>query len=103
MNRLAELDLSYRRAADRSGGLVGYATLNNIVLGVRQPVHYNEDTLRGISLALDVPLSRVREAAGEVPKTPTEFRLPKRASRLSPKQRRAILSMVDALLDQQSS
>ena len=98
-NRLAELDLSLRRAADKSGGLVSHAALNGIVLG-KHGGRYEERTLQGIALALDVPLSKVQKTA-ELDAGPsvTEFRLPKKAGRLTPKQRQAVLKMVDALLD----
>jgi len=102
-DRLAELDLSYRRAAARSGGLVSHATLNQLVLGRETVTGKSHKTLQGIALAIDLPLSVVAEAAGQTPKEPTEFRLPKKANKLSPKQRRAILAMVNALLDEQES
>jgi hypothetical protein len=98
---MAELDLSFRRAAARSGGLVSHATLNNIVLG-RHSGHFDDETLRGVALALDLAQSKVREAAGEDRQTPSEFRLPKKANRLTPAERAAILKMVDALLDAHS-
>lgn len=100
-NRLAELDLSYRRAAAKAGGLVSHSTLNQIVLGRVQFENRQEEVLRGIALAIDVPLSKVLEAAGEPPKLPTEFRLPKKANKLTPKQRKAILTMLDALLEEE--
>ena len=98
LDRMAELDLSYRGAAQRAGGLVSHATLNNIALGRHSGV-FDDDTLRGIALGLDLSLSAVRRAAGEKPTAPTEFRLPKKANRLTPAQRRAVLQVVDALLD----
>lgn len=100
VTRMAELDLSFRGASARSGGLVSHGTLNAITLG-RHSGHFDDETLRGIALALDLPQSKVREAAGMDPRTPTEFRLPKKANRLSPSERKAILAMVDALLDDQ--
>ena len=100
VGRMAELGLSFRGAAARSGGLVSHGTLNTIALG-RHSGHYDDETLRGVALALDLPLTKVREAAGLDRQSPTEFRLPKKANRLSPAQRKAILTMVDALLDDQ--
>jgi len=97
-DRMAELDLSFRRAAERGGGLVSHATLNNITLG-RHSTQFEDDTLRGIALALDLPLSQVREAASVSREPPTEFRLPKKANRLTHADRAAILKVVDALLD----
>jgi uncharacterized lipoprotein YbaY len=39
----------------------------------------------------------VKESGGGVP---VEFRLPKKADKLTPKQRKAVLAFVNALLDQ---
>lgn len=97
LDRMAELDLSFRRAADKSGGMVSSATLNKIAVG--KPVgRITDEVLQGVSLALDVPLSKVRTAAGEAATQPTEFRLPKKANKLSAKERKTVLSMVDAFL-----
>lgn len=101
VNRMNELDLSFRAAEQRSmaGGrpLVSRATLNKIALGRHRGV-FDDDTLHGIALALDLSQSVVRAAAGE-PAGQTEFRLPKKANRLTAGERAAILKMVDALLD----
>lgn len=97
-NRLAELDLTFRAASRKSGGLVSHASLNNIALG-KHTGGISDDVARGIALAIDVPLSEVLEAAGKSGVEPTEFRLPKRASQLTPAQRRLVLNMVNALLD----
>jgi hypothetical protein len=59
VNRMSELDLSFRGAAARSGGLVSHGTLNNIALG-RHSGNYDDETLRGIALAIDMPLTRGR-------------------------------------------
>lgn len=101
VNRMAELGLSYRSAAARSGGLVSHATINNIVKGTHAG-SFNDETLRGLALAVDVAQSRVREAAGMSRESPTEFRLPKKANKLTAQDRRAVLAMVDALLDHHS-
>ena len=97
VTRMAELGLSYRSAAARSAGLVSHSTLNNIVLGTHGGT-FDDETLHGIALAMDLPQSRVRDAAGASKEAPTEFRLPKKANKLSPTERRTILAMVDALL-----
>lgn len=98
VNRMNELGLSFRGVAQRSGGLVSHGTVNNIALGRHSGV-FDDDTLRGVALGLDLPLSKVREAAGRQRDQPSEFRLPKKANQLSPADRKAILAMVDALLD----
>lgn len=50
-----------------------------------------------ISLAIDMPVDQVLAAAGQ-PMTPGPFRLPKRADRLTSKERDLVISMVDVLL-----
>lgn len=99
LNRMSELDLSFREAAAKTGGIMSHATLNKVALGLHSG-NYAEDTLRGIALALDLPQSEVRKAAGLPPTAPSEFRLPAKANKLGPKDRKAILMMVEALLDE---
>lgn len=100
VNRMTELDLSLRDAEARSvvngRALVSRATINKITLG-RHSGTFDDDTIRGIALALGLSQDKVREAAGE-PKGQTEFRLPRRANALSEPERLAILKTVDALL-----
>ena len=104
-NRRSELDLSFRAAAEKSAVgtgparrlLVSHSTLARLEAGGGQGTKINDDTLQGVALALDLPLSKVREAAG-APAPHEEFRLPKKASQLTDAERKAILSMVDALL-----
>lgn len=96
-NRLAELELTYRAAAARSGGLVSHSTLHNITKG--RVGRMEDDTLRGIALAIDVPVSQVRDAAGRAAGSETEFRLPKKANLLTDSQRRAVIRMVNAMLE----
>jgi hypothetical protein len=96
--RMAELDLTYRRAAAKSGGKVSHATLNSIVTG-KHSWRLDESTVEGIALALDVSVEQVREASGQAAtSTATRFELPPRADRLGAKERKAVLAMVDALL-----
>lgn len=101
-NRRAELDLSLRAAADktidRTGRpLISHATISEIERGAHT-TNYADRTLQGLALALDLPLSKIREAAGVPVERPTEFRLPKKANQLTPAEQKAILQMVDALL-----
>lgn len=98
---LAELDrqgLSYREAAARSKGLISYSTLNVIATGSHAG-EISDRTLSGIALALDIPVRKVRQAYGRTAVEPAEFTLPDRSKHLSPKQRKAVLSMIDAFLD----
>ena len=100
-DRMAELDLSYRRAATSSGGRVSHATLNSIVTG-KHNWRLDESTVEGIAIALDLPISRVRRAAGMAERSNTsEFVLPDKARHLSAKNRRALLYMLEALLSEQ--
>lgn len=96
--RMAELGLSYRRAAAKSDGKVSHGTLNTIATG-RHSWRLDDSTLEGIALALDVPVATVRAAVGRAQRAPeTEFVLPQKANRLSHAERRAVLAMIDALL-----
>lgn len=95
---MSELALSYRRAAEKSGGLVSHGTLNSIVTG-RHSWKMDDRTMRGIATALEVDLAVVEAAVGRAVRVAeTEFVLPERARRLSPQERRAVVSMIDALL-----
>lgn len=97
-DELARQGLSYREAAARAKGLISYSTLNVIATG-KHAGEINDRTLSGIALALDVPVRKVREAYGMTGVEPAEFVLPDRAKYLTAKQRRTVLSMVDAFLD----
>jgi transcriptional regulator with XRE-family HTH domain len=96
IERRAELDLSLRDVAARSGGGVSAATLSMIESG-RHRWQFDDKTLRGIALGLDLPISKVRDAAdvaGEV----VEFRLPKRTEKLlTAADRRAIVAIAEQL------
>ena len=110
LDELAKQDLSLRRAAARSAPgpdtkpLVSFSTLGAIARGRYNVSDIEDSTIRGIALALDVPIKRVMEAAQIARQRPAEeFRLPSKAHRLSPKSRRAILAMVDALVAQEDA
>lgn len=101
LDRLADGNLSYREAASRSNGLISHATLNQIALGKYPLVRVNPRTVRGLALALDVKVSEVEsELLKSGGQAPTEFKLPKKADKLSAAQRKAVLAFVDALLEQ---
>jgi transcriptional regulator with XRE-family HTH domain len=61
-NRLVELDLSLRQAAARTEGMITFVTIGNIARGYT-PDRYSAKTLRGLALALDLPLSRIQAVA----------------------------------------
>lgn len=96
IDRLAELGLTYREAAERSSNLISFGRLNGIANG--RLGQLNEKTIRGIALALDVPIKTVRESC-QMPVSPTEFRLPARSVYLSPQSRRLLMDMTNRLLE----
>lgn len=96
--RRASLGLSYRAVAERSDGLVSHSTVHEIESGSRATP--TDETIDGLALALDLPISQVRRSAGlPPPDIETPFVLPRRANRLSRKERGAVLAIVDALLE----
>ncbi len=101
--RLAELGdsrrpLSYRAAAARGRGHVSHGTIGRLVRGEHTGA-LEEETLDGLSLALNLPRSRLEKAAGIYRNRPAQpFVMPPRASRLSHREREVVLGVVDALL-----
>lgn len=96
VSRLVELGLSARAAADRSRGRVSYSTLRNIARGTHGG-RITDRVAEGISLALEVPLPRVYEAA-KAPQPMSRWDWPERFDRLVPEERRLIEDMASALL-----
>lgn len=94
--RIAALGLSYRQAAERANGLLSHTTIQRIANG-ESAGSWSAKTLRGLSLALDVPLSEVEKAAG-APAQGTKFRVPPEWDRLSASERAAVKAVADALL-----
>lgn len=92
----AELGLSLRQAAEKSGGLVGPSTLNAIERG--EPRRVTDRIITGIATALELPESKVRRAAGLAAQAMPPFVLPARAQRLTARERRLVLNLVDTLL-----
>jgi transcriptional regulator with XRE-family HTH domain len=94
----ARQGLSYRQVADGSGGLLSHSTVHAIESGQRES--FDDDTLDGLAKSLGLPIDRVRKAAGvRRPDTDEPFALPRRAQRLSRRERQVVLDMVDALLE----
>lgn len=88
--------LSARQAALRAEGLVSYETLRLIVKGEHSG-RISPQVAEGLSLALQVPLEQIYAAARKrAPQGP--FMLPPEADSLDPKERKAVLSVVDAIL-----
>lgn len=95
-DRRAELGLSLRQAAEKSGGLVGYTTINDIERGGTRRV--NDQTITGLATALDLSEARIRRAAGLSAQQLPPFEMPSRANRLNARERRLVLSVIDTLL-----
>ena len=102
-SRLAELGdarapMSARAAAARSNGQVSYETLRLIARGEHSG-RLSDETVAGLSLALDVPRSRVLAAMGRTMTGPQRpFEAPARWQRLTHRQRQLVVSVGDALL-----
>lgn len=101
LTRLAELGtpgkpMSAREAARRANGAVSYDTLYQIANG-KHSGRLTDPVAEGIASALDVPVSRVYDAAG-APRPQGRWLLPERFDRLSTEQRRLIEDFCAALL-----
>lgn len=102
LTRLAELGergkpMSAREAAKRSDGAVSYDTLYKIVNG-RHTGRLTDPVAEGVAKALDVPVSRVYDAAG-APRPQGRWLLPERFDRLTTEQRRLIEELCGAFLE----
>jgi hypothetical protein len=96
VSRLIELGISARTAAERSRGRVSYSTIRNIARGTHGG-RITDKVAEGISLALEVPLPRIYEAA-KAPQPMSRWDWPSRFDRLVPEERRLIEDMAAALL-----
>src|SRR4051812_15658942 len=54
VNRLADLDISIRQAANRSRGMVSHSTISKIVRGEWNPRRPRDELFAGLALALEV-------------------------------------------------
>jgi transcriptional regulator with XRE-family HTH domain len=95
--RRAELGMSTRAVERASGGLVRHSSVGEIERGMRS--RPGERTLQGLARALRLPERQLREAArlggGPVGRP---FVLPDRADRLTARERRLVLELVEVLL-----
>lgn len=93
-------DLSLRKAAKKAedaGWPVSYSTLSLIKRGQRVGA-IQDGTLRGIAAGFDIPLTRVRKAAGMPAKEHPVFELGESANRLNARQRQLVVDFVNMLL-----
>jgi transcriptional regulator with XRE-family HTH domain len=92
------LGLSLADVASRSDGLLSRSTVHAIEQGRRTTV--GDETLRGLAAGLSLPLANVQSAAGVGGSDTDEvFVLPRRAQRLTRKERDHVLELVDLLLE----
>lgn len=77
--------------------LVSYETARQIHVGTYKS-KLSEDSADGLAAMLDMSASEILEAAGQRRRL-GKFSLPRRADRLDDKERRAVLAVVDAILD----
>lgn len=92
---------AWMRLPETSGGRpVSYETVRRI----RESGHTNisDDTADALATMLDVPVDQILQAAGQR-KRLGKFELPRRADRLSETERRAVLGVVDAILEAASA
>jgi len=88
----------FRPLARRSGGMVSVSTLNSIATG-RHSGRVSASSLRGIARATGEPVADVAALVGvELSDEMPRFVLPRRADRLTHRQRRVVLAVVDAIL-----
>ena len=85
-----------REAARRTHGKISHSHLARIAHG--QTVRVRTGTLVALSGALGIPIGALRAANGSEPSVRHPFVLPERASELNAGERRAVASMVAALL-----
>lgn len=91
--------LSVRDAAARANNAISHETIRQIAAGEHSG-RMEDRTVNALAVAIDVPRSRVLQALHRTQTQPLQpFRLPERANRLGLRQRRAVLTVVDAMLD----
>lgn len=102
LRRLQELGgisgpMSAHAAAQKAQGKVSYELLRRILRGLHGG-GISDTVAEGLSLALQVPVSMVYRAAGQL--TPGEpWPWPERFARLPPAKRKVVEDMVGAMLD----
>jgi hypothetical protein len=89
--------ISTRAAWLRAGGegVVSYETFRRVV--ELRHTKIGDRVADALSVGLDVPVSTILAAAGQRPRL-GRFEMPRRADRLNDVERKAILSVVDAIL-----
>lgn len=96
-HRREQLGMSLRDVEAASEGLVSKTHLGAIERG-EYPSQRGDRVLRGLSLALELPIETVYKAAGRSAKKMPPFVLPEKAQQLNVRERKVVLAMIDALL-----
>jgi transcriptional regulator with XRE-family HTH domain len=109
MSRLSDLlnnsntgQLSARRIqaiAEARGVKVTNTSISKYLRG--EPETPSEKILRAFSVALNIPMARLREAAGVSAGEPEPFVLPESANRLTARQRELFLHTIRVLLNEE--
>jgi transcriptional regulator with XRE-family HTH domain len=95
-DRLADLDRSYQQAADKGG--LSKGTISAIATG-KHSGRLNDDTIAKLAAALDLAPAVVADAVGRAAyEVPTEFVLPERFKRLSARDRKVAMDLMDSML-----
>lgn len=96
-SRLAELGLSARAAAARTHGGISHATIATFTNG-QHSGRITDKTAAGLAVALDLPISRIYEAAA-TPQPLSRWDWPARFDRIPTPQRRLVEDFAAALLE----
>lgn len=91
-----DLDLSSRQVAERSNGDISPAAVANYRRGIHSAAP-TDRILRGLSLALGIPLRQLQRAAG-VKESVGQWAPPPEAHQLDRKQRRMVEAMIKMLV-----
>lgn len=92
----AHAGLSLRQVAEASGGLLSKTHVAAIERG--DTVRVTDRTLAGLAMALGLSAAKLRAAAGLSSRVLPPFEVPSRANRLSLRERKVVLAVIDALL-----
>ena len=88
--------MSTREVAERADGRLSHSQIARICRG--ETAQIQADSLRALSEALNIPITKLRKANGHQPRVPTPFILPERANELNIAERRVVVNMIGALL-----
>lgn len=92
--------MSMRDVAAQSRGLLSHSTISRIEMGDYSSS--TEKTLKGLHFALDLPMAKLRDAAGTRARVPAKpFILPEDADRMTARQRRVVRELISTFVASQ--